>query len=61
MNAKQLYLGYQYTKTLNSDNSLSFYKDANVYFVNGFVSGVHIDNTFVTYSEAKKYFNSFFK
>lgn len=56
MNANQLHLGYQYTKS-NKTQMLYFFFDGGLYFVNGFINDIHINKPFETFKDAKQFFN----
>jgi len=58
MNAKQLTLGYQYSKEKDENNRISLSKDNGVYFIKGFVNNVHIYDAFETFKDAKKAYNN---
>mgnify|MGYP003474115797 FL=1 len=53
MTAQNLKLGYQYTK-----ENISFFFENGLYVICGFINDKHIYNTYTTFLEAKKFYNS---
>ena len=58
ISSKELNLNHQYTYEIDEDNNGSIYKEAGVYFVQGFENGKHFSETFERFKEAKDFYVS---
>jgi len=58
ISSKELDLNHQYTYEIDGDNNGSIYKEAGVYFVQGFENGKHFSETFEKFKEAKDFYIS---
>jgi len=56
MNANQLHLNYQYTKS-TTNIFINFFFEGGLYIVCGFINEVHTHKTFETFKDAKQFFN----